>query len=118
MAFLDRSVQIAPVHRLQIKTRNESSSLPATNVFTRAFAKRHILCRLVTFKGALMSFSFGDFVKLRGGKYANKIGTIIDHHLDSDALPSPRPGYFWIRIAFDGQTVPVHVHQDEIEPAT
>ena len=63
------------------------------------------------------AFSFGDWVTVLAGNYVGFQGTVIDPALDSDVLPPPRPGYYWIRIILHNQLVPVHVAQDDIAAA-
>jgi hypothetical protein len=61
-----------------------------------------------------MPFSFGDKVKILSGRYAGLSGTVIDPALDSDALPTPRPGYYWVRIGLNNRSIPVHASEDDI----
>jgi hypothetical protein len=61
-------------------------------------------------------FSFGQRVRIRAGKYTGCSGTVIDSDLDSEILPPPAPGFYWVRIDIHTFMIPVHVHGDDIEP--
>jgi hypothetical protein len=60
------------------------------------------------------SFSFGDQVRVVSGRYAGMTGVVVDPGMDSDALPPPLPGYYWIRVAVQNLLIPLHVRGDEI----
>jgi hypothetical protein len=61
------------------------------------------------------TFSFGERVRVLTGKYAGMIGTVIDPSGDSEILPEPRAGYYWIRLIIQNFAIPAHVHGDDIQ---
>jgi hypothetical protein len=61
------------------------------------------------------TFSCGDRVRVLTGKYFGFIGSVIDPVSDSEMLPHPRAGHHWIRIILQSFSIPVHVHQDDIQ---
>jgi hypothetical protein len=61
------------------------------------------------------SFSVGDRVTIVAGKYRGLAGLIVDPTGDSDGLPAPFPGHYWIRVLIQGISVPLHVHEGSIE---
>jgi hypothetical protein len=65
--------------------------------------------------GLASAFAVGERVRIRVGKYAGLRGFVIDSSADSEILPAPALGFFWVRIVLHTFLVPVHVHADDIE---
>ena len=58
--------------------------------------------------------AFGERVRIRVGKYAGLSGFVMDSSADSEILPPPSPGFYWVRAMIHGFMVPVHIHRDDI----
>jgi hypothetical protein len=60
-------------------------------------------------------FSDGERVRILTGKYTGLSGSVLDPAVDSELLPPPRPGYYWIKVVLHNFFIPVHVHESDIQ---